>query len=144
MFQLMKSLHWRMSEMKSWIPVVVIGGFMFLGIGLVKLFLIPDLPLDMVVAMGGGTVTGLAFVLGISKVKQIRKKNNVPEVDERTWTNIKNYYAVSLYFVVFGSMLLVCILFALGIESIELGAVSLYLLLIFMILVVGTHIVRRQ
>ena len=46
--------------------------------------------------------------------------------------------------VLFGSMLLVCILFALGIETIELGALSIYLLILFVLLVIGTLIVKRQ
>lgn len=52
---------------------------------------------------------------------------NVPDVDERTWINIKNLYALSLYIALFGSMLLVCILFAFGKETIEFGALYLFI-----------------
>lgn len=124
------------------IAITVIGG-MSLGFYLGKLF-IPDLPSAIVTAGIGGSIVGVALVITIGKIRQKQKKNNVPDVDERTWSNMKNFYAISLYFVLFGSMLLVCILFISGIKTIELGAVSIYLLLLFMLLVIGTHIVRRQ
>jgi len=132
--------------MKKWgsiiIAIMIIGG-MSIGLSLVDLF-IPDLPTGTVAAGIGGSVTGVAIVLVVTKLKQKRKSNNVPDVDERTWLNIKNFYAISLYVVLIGSMLLVCILFASGMRTIELGALSLYLLLIFMLLVAGTFIVARR
>jgi hypothetical protein len=132
--------------MKKWgriiIAITIIGG-MSIGLYLGNL-LVPDLPAGTIATGIGGTVAGVSIVLGIEKLRQRRKANNVPDVDERTWLNIKNFYAVSLYFVLIGSMLLLCILFAFGIRTIELGALSVYLFLIFMLLVVGTNIVKRQ
>lgn len=124
------------------IAITVIGG-MSLGFYLGKLF-IPDLPSAIVAAGIGGSIVGVALVVAIGKIRKKQKKNNVPDVDERTWSNMKNFYAIALYFVLFGSMFLVCALFILGITTIELGAVSIYLLFLFMLLVIGTHIVRRQ
>ncbi|MGG0655484.1 hypothetical protein [Rummeliibacillus pycnus] len=106
--------------------------------------LIPDLPVGMVAAGITGSIIGVGIILGTIKFRESRKSNNVPEVDERTWINLKNFYALSLYIVLFGSMLLVCVLFAFGIKTIELGALSIYLLLLFMVLVIGTLVVKRQ
>ncbi|RLQ94523.1 hypothetical protein [Falsibacillus albus] len=132
--------------MKKWgtimIAVTIIGG-MGIGFFLVNLFL-PDLPVGTIYAGIGGSIAGIGIVMGIGKMRQRRKKNNVPEVDERTWMNIKNFYAISLYFVLIGSMLLVCILFTIGMKTIEVGALAIYLLLIFMLLAVGTTVVRRR
>lgn len=133
--------------MKKWWPILlaitIIGGTS-IGLYLAKLLLVPDFPIGMMSAGIGGTVAGVGIVLGIEKLRQSRKTHNVPDVDERTWVNIKNFYGISLYFVLIGSMFLLCLLFAFGIRTIELGALSIYLLLIFMLLVVGTHIVKRQ
>ncbi|WP_251552154.1 hypothetical protein [Neobacillus muris] len=132
--------------MKKWgsiiIAIMIIGG-MSIGFYLIDLF-IPDLPTGTVAAGIGGSVTGVAIVLVVTKLKQLRKVNNVPDVDERTWLNIKNFYAISLYVVLIGSMLLVCILFAFGMRTIDIGALSIYLLLIFMLLAAGTFIVARR
>ena len=133
--------------MKKWWPIIIaitiIGGTS-IGLYLVKLLLIPDFPIGMIAAGIGGTIAGVGIVLGIEKTRKSRKAHNVPNIDERTWVNIKNFYAISLYFVLIGSMFLLCVLFAVGIRTIELGALSIYLLLIFMLLVVGTQIVKRQ
>lgn len=106
--------------------------------------MIPDLPVGMVAAGITGSIIGVGISLGIIKFRERRKGNNIPDIDERTWTNLKNFYAVSLYIVLFGSMLLVCVLFALGLKTIELGALSIYLLLLFMLIVIGTFVVKRQ
>jgi len=106
--------------------------------------MIPDLPVGMVAAGITGSIFGVGIILGTIKFRESRKSNNVPEVDERTWINLKNFYALSLYIVLFGSMLLVCVLFAFGIKTIELGALSIYLLLLFMLLAIGTLVVKRQ
>jgi Ca2+/Na+ antiporter len=132
--------------MKKWGPIItaitIIGG-VSIGLYLGKL-LVPDLPAGTIAACIGGAITGVSIVLGIEQLRKRKKSNNIPDIDERTWLNIKNFYAVSLYFVLIGSMLLLCILFALGMRTIGLGALSIYLLLIFMLITVGTHIVKRQ
>lgn len=106
--------------------------------------MIPDLPVGTMLAGMIGSIVGVGIVLGTIKYREGRKKHNIPDLDERTWINIKNFYALSLYIVLFGSMLIVCILFALGTETIELGALSIYLLILFFILVIGTFVVKRQ
>ncbi|WP_433747403.1 hypothetical protein [Falsibacillus pallidus] len=132
--------------MKKWgsiiIAAVIIGG-VCIGLFFGKLF-VPGLPVGTMVAGLGGSVAGIGIVMGVGKFRQMRKTNNVPEVDERTWMNIKNFYAISLYVVLIGSMLLVCILFASGVRTIEVGALSIYLLMIFMLLGVGTVVVKRR
>ncbi|RDI42193.1 hypothetical protein [Falsibacillus pallidus] len=132
--------------MKKWgsiiIAAVIVGG-VCIGVFFGKLF-VPDLPVGTIAAGFGGSVAGIGIVMGVEKLRQRRKTNNVPEVDERTWMNIKNFYAISLYFVLIGSMLLVCILFASGVRTIEIGALSIYLLLLFMLLGVGTLVVKRR
>ena len=106
--------------------------------------MVPNLPVGTMIAGISGSVIGVGIVLGTIKFRESRKKHNVPDTDERTWVNIKNFYAVSLYIFLFGSMLIVCLLIALGTETIELGALSIYLLILFFILVIGTLVVRRQ
>lgn len=106
--------------------------------------MVPDLPVGTMIAGIIGSVVGVGIVLGTIKFRESRKKHNIPDIDERTWINIKNFYAISLYIVLFGSMLIVCLLIALGTETIELGALSIYLLMLFFLLVIGTLVVRRQ
>ena len=106
--------------------------------------MIPDLPVGTMLAGMIGSIVGVGIVLGTIKYREGRKKHNIPDLDERTWINIKNFYALSLYIVLFGSMLIVCILFALGTETIEIGALSIYLLILFFLLVIGTFVVKRQ
>ncbi|MEK5147540.1 hypothetical protein MKX53_10930 [Psychrobacillus sp. FSL K6-4615] len=106
--------------------------------------MVPDLPVGTMIAGIIGSVVGVGIVLGTIKFRESRKKHNIPDIDERTWINIKNFYAISLYIVLFGSMLIVCLLIAFGTETIELGALSIYLLILFFLLVIGTLVVRRQ
>ncbi|MEK3954089.1 hypothetical protein [Psychrobacillus sp. FSL K6-1464] len=106
--------------------------------------MVPDLPVGTMSAGIIGSVVGVGIVLGTIKFRESQKKHNIPDIDERTWINIKNFYAISLYIVLFGSMLIVCLLIALGTETIELGALSIYLLILFFLLVIGTLVVRRQ
>jgi Ca2+/Na+ antiporter len=112
------------------------------GIFLAK-WLVPELPEEAIAAAIGGAVLGIGLVLAVSKIRAARKKDHTPEVDERTWNNMKNFYAISLYFVLIGSMAVVLMLVCFGHDTIELGAVSLYLLFLLMILLVGTFIVKR-
>lgn len=131
--------------MKKWQIIVAITLVCSLSIGFyLGNLMIPDLPVGTVGAGIVGSIIGVGTVLGTIKFRESRKSNNVPDVDERTWENIKKFYAISLYVVLFGSMLLVSVLFALGIETIELGALSIYLLSLYMLLVIGTLVVTRQ
>ncbi|CAH2716583.1 hypothetical protein BACCIP111895_03770 [Neobacillus rhizosphaerae] len=130
---------------KKWPLIVAITVVCSMSIGwyLGKL-LVPDLPVGTVTAGITGSVLGVGIVIGTAKFRESRKSHNVPDVDERTWINIKNFYAFSLYISLFGSMLLVIVLFSLGVETIEIGALSIYLLALFMLLVIGTLVVKRQ
>ena len=131
--------------MEKWPIIIGITLVCSMGIGFyLGSLIVPDLPVGTAAAGIAGSVVGIGIVLGTIKFRESRKTHNVPDVDERTWINIKNFYAFSLYIVLFGSMLLVCILFAFGIETIELGALSIYLLILFMLLVFGTFIVKRR
>ena len=131
--------------MKSWHIIIACTLIFSMSIGFyLGNLMIPDLPVGTVVAGIIGSVVGVGIVFGTIKFRESRKNHNVPDVDERTWINIKNFYAISLYIVLFGSMLIVCLLFALGIEAIELGALSIYLLILFFVLVIGTLVVKRQ
>ncbi|SDN72563.1 hypothetical protein SAMN05518871_10766 [Psychrobacillus sp. OK028] len=131
--------------MKSWHIIIACTLVFSMSIGFyLGNLMVPDLPVGTVVAGIIGSVVGVGIVLGTIKFRENRKKHNVPDVDERTWINIKNFYAISLYIVLFGSMLIVCLLFALGTETIELGFLSIYLLILFFLLVIGTFVVKRQ
>lgn len=130
---------------KKWpiIAAITVVCSMSIGFYLGKL-LVPDLPVGTVTACIAGSVLGVGIALGTAKFRESRKRHNVPDVDERTWINIKNFYAFSLYISLFGSMLLVLVLFAIGVKTIEIGALSIYLLALFMLLVIGTLVVKRQ
>lgn len=131
--------------MKSWHIIIACTLVLSMSIGFyLGSLMVPNLPVGTMIAGISGSVIGVGIVLGTIKFRESRKKHNVPDTDERTWVNIKNFYAVSLYIVLFGSMLIVCLLIALGTETIELGALSIYLLILFFILVIGTLVVRRQ
>lgn len=131
--------------MKKWPIIVAITLVCSMSVGFyLGSLIVPDLPVGTAAAGIVGSIVSIGIVLGTIKFRDSRKSHNVPDVDERTWINIKNFYAFALYIVLFGSMLLVCILFALGIETIELGALSIYLFMLFMLLVIGTLVVKRR
>ncbi|QVY61849.1 hypothetical protein [Cytobacillus gottheilii] len=115
-----------------------------MGVGiLIAKWMIPDLSWSAVAASIGGTVAGVGLVAAVAKIREMKKRDHVPDVDERTWNNMKNFYAAALYFVLIGSMAVVIVLVGLGHETIELGAISLYLLFLFMILAIGSFLVKR-
>ena len=121
--------------MKRWPIIIAITLIISMSIGFyLGNLIVPDLPVGIVSAGIAGSVLGVGVVLGTIKFRESRKKHNVPDIDERTWVNIKNFYAIALYVVLFGSMFLVCLLFALGNETIELGALSVYLLSLFIVI----------
>ena len=106
--------------MKSWHIIIACTLVFSMSIGFyLGNLMVPDLPVGTVVAGIIGSVVGVGIVFGTIKFRESRKKHNVPDVDERTWINIKNFYAISLYIVLFGSMLIVCLLFALGTETLN-------------------------
>ena len=64
-------------------------------------------------------------------------------MDERTTVMMKNYFSTVLYFVLFGTGAILLILFALGVETIEIGILIIYMMIIFMLIGIGTFIIKK-
>ncbi|WP_440211722.1 hypothetical protein [Cytobacillus praedii] len=89
-----------------------------------------------------GTVGGFLIFLAISKLKQ-KRNGNVPDFDERSVLLIKKYLMISLYVILFGSGAAVIIVYAMGIKYIETGILMIYLFSLYIILGLGTLVVKR-
>jgi hypothetical protein len=89
-----------------------------------------------------GTV--LSFIIYLLSSKWNKKRNgNVPEVDERSVLMMQRYLMVVLYVVLFGSGAILLILYSIGIYSIETGMLIVYMMGLFILIGIGTLIVKR-
>jgi hypothetical protein len=126
----------------SWIVII---GCMLIG-GLLAIYLIGKetgvYDFELLFPITLGTVGGFLIFLAISKLKQ-KRNGNVPDFDERSVSLIKKYLMISLYFILFGSGAALIIVYAMGIKYIETGILMIYLFSLYIILGLGTLVVKR-
>ena len=72
-----------------------------------------------------------------------KRIGNVPDMDERTNVMMKNYFSTVLYVVLFGTGAILLILFASGVETIEIGILIIYMMILFMLIGIGTFIIKK-
>lgn len=126
----------------SWIVII---GCMLIG-GLLAIYLIGKetgvYDYELLFPITLGTVGGFLIFLAISKLKQ-KRNGNVPDFDERSVSLIKKYLMISLYVILFGSGAALIIVYAMGIKYIETGLLMIYLFSLYIILGLGTLVVKR-
>lgn len=99
-------------------------------------------PFEIISGILIGTCLGLAVVLLFYYFHK-RKNGKGPQVDERTLVLLKRYFLIVLYVVMFGSSALLLLLYSLGIESIEVGMIIVYMLLLYLLITVGFFVTKR-
>ena len=126
----------------SWIVII---GCMLIG-GVLGIYLIGKetgvYDYELLFPITLGTVGGFLMFLAISKLKQ-KRNGNVPDFDERSLSLIKKYLMISLYAILFGSGAALIIVYAMGIKYIETGILIIYLFSLYIILGLGTLVVKR-
>ncbi|QAA30513.1 hypothetical protein [Clostridium manihotivorum] len=90
----------------------------------------------------GGSLIGL---LVPNIISLISKKNatNIPPIDERNVAILKRYFLIVLYIVLIGIGLGLFILYALGVKTVEVGALIVCLGAVYLLIVIGAFIVKR-
>lgn len=101
-----------------------------------------EFDIGLALAIAGAMIVGVlvSYLLSIRKTK---RNGNIPEVDERTISVLKNYFMWAFYFVMIGSGLVSFILFLMDVKTIELGMIFVYQAILFMIVALGAVIAKR-
>ncbi|MCM3620068.1 hypothetical protein M3936_21110 [Sutcliffiella horikoshii] len=97
---------------------------------------------SLLLPMFGGTVGGLALVLLFMFFRK-KRKPKLPEFDERSMLLMKRYFLGALYFVFIGSAAIVVTLALLGVETVEVGMLAVYLSLLFIVIGMGALVTAR-
>ncbi|MEI5906825.1 hypothetical protein WAK64_07100 [Bacillus spongiae] len=115
---------------------ITIGGLMgFAVIGKKE----GEYPFELMWAALGGTIGGIFITLLIYFLR-MKRKVNLPAIDERVLNVLKNYFLIVLYVVLFGSGVVFGSLFTFGVETIETGAVIASLSIMYIVIIVGAFV----
>lgn len=127
-----------LKEILIWVFVIV---FMMVG-GFIGLYVTGNFEKDLVMAIVIGSI--LAFLVNLFlSIRRKKKNGNVPPADERTLLLMQRYFMGVLYVVLIGSGALLLVLYAMGIESIQIEMIIVYLAALFILIGCGTLIVKR-
>ena len=125
-----------------WILIIVgtcIGGFL-------GMYLIGnetgEYRYELVLPIVVGSVVAFLIFLVISKINK-KRNGNVPDFDERSVKLIQKYFVTALYLILFGGAIALLIAYAMGVQYIETGLLMICLLGIFIVLGLGTLVVKR-
>ena len=125
-----------------WILIIVgtcIGGFL-------GMYLIGnetgEYRYELVLPIVVGSVVAFLIFLVISKINK-KRNGNVPDIDERSVKLIQKYFVIALYLILFGCAIALLIAYAMGVQYIETGLLMICLLGIFIVLGLGTLVVKR-
>lgn len=89
-----------------------------------------------------GTIVGFGVLFLLSYYHK-KKHGNVPAIDERTLLLFKRYFLLVLYIVLFGSSALLLILFAIGVKTIEIEILIVYMMFLFILIGLGAFITKK-
>lgn len=125
-----------------WILIIVgtcIGGFL-------GMYLIGnetgEYRYELVLPIVVGSVVAFLIFLVISKINK-KRNGNVPDFDERSVKLIQKYFVAALYFILFGCAIALLIAYAMGVQYIETGLLMICLMGIFIVVGLGTIVVKR-
>lgn len=91
-----------------------------------------------VVGVGGGMI--LAF---LGSLWHKKRHGKIPKYDERSFELLKRYLLASYYFVMIGSAALLLVLFFMGVDTIETGALIAYMAVLIMVIGLGALVTKR-
>jgi len=132
----------RNSQRTIWFVVI---GFMIIG-GFLGIYLVGketgEYNYDIAIAIAGGTVLGFIIYLLLSLWNK-KRNGNIPDVDERSILLMKHYLVSVLYVVLFGSGVVLLILYTMGVRFIETGMLIVYMMGLYMLIGLGAVITKR-
>ncbi|ART74761.1 hypothetical protein B4U37_01205 [Sutcliffiella horikoshii] len=97
---------------------------------------------SLLLSMFQGTLGGLILVLLIMFFRK-KRKPKLPEFDERSMLLMKRYFLGALYVVFIGSAAIVVTLALLGVETVEVGMLAVYLSILFIAVGMGALVTAR-
>ncbi|MGD6781900.1 MULTISPECIES: hypothetical protein [Bacillaceae] len=97
---------------------------------------------SLLLSMFQGTLGGLILVLLIMFFRK-KRKPKLPEFDERSMLLMKRYFLGALYVVFIGSAAIVVTLALLGVETVEVGMLAVYLSILFIVVGMGALVTAR-
>lgn len=89
-----------------------------------------------------GIVCGI-IIAGLILFWYKKRKSRVPLLDERTWVVMRKYLLGVLYFIFVVSGVMVGVLYFSGIETISVGAIAIYICILFIITSIGAILVWK-
>lgn len=88
-------------------------------------------------------VLGTFILMVLFMKKGEKKRGKIPAADERTWQVMKNYLLSALSVIFFLSVIVLLVLFFIGIETIEIGWIFVYLSVLITCTLFGALIASR-
>jgi LPXTG-motif cell wall-anchored protein len=89
-----------------------------------------------------GTLVGLIIAVITSLIYK-KKNGNIPPIDERSLSIIKNYFLIVLYILLIGSGIALFTLFVVGVTTIETGALIVCLSAVYILVIIGAFVVKH-
>jgi hypothetical protein len=99
-----------------------------------------DFELAQAVVVG---VAGGSFLAFLGSLWHKKRQGKIPKYDERSFELLKRYLLVTYYFVMIGSAALLLVLFFMGVDTIETGALIAYMAVLFMVIALGALVTKR-
>lgn len=126
----------------AWIVIIVC----FLIGGLLGIYIIGketgQFEYDLLYPVCLGTFGGFLIFMLFSKLKQ-KRNGNVPDFDERSVSLIQKYFLIALYVILMASGAALIVAYAMGIQYIETGLLIICLTGLYIVLGLGTLVVKR-
>lgn len=97
---------------------------------------------SLLLSMFQGTLGGLVIVLLFMFFRK-KRKPKLPEFDERSMLLMKRYFLGALYVVFIGSAAIVLTLAFLGVKTVEVGMLAVYLSILFIVVGMGALVTAR-
>ena len=97
---------------------------------------------SLLLSMFQGTLGGLVIVLLFMFFRK-KRKPKLPEFDERSMLLMKRYFLGALYVVFIGSAAIVVALGFLGVKTVEVGMLAVYLSVLFIVVGAGALVTAR-
>ncbi|WP_226683410.1 hypothetical protein [Sutcliffiella horikoshii] len=97
---------------------------------------------SLLLSMFQGTLGGLVIVLLFIFYRK-KRKPKLPEFDERSMLLMKRYFLGALYVVFIGSAAIVVTLGFLGVKTVEVGMLAVYLSILFIVVGMGALVTAR-
>ncbi|MEA3321611.1 MAG: hypothetical protein U9Q88_16570 [Bacillota bacterium] len=97
---------------------------------------------SLLLSMFSGTLGGLILVLLFMYLRKKRKRK-LPEFDERSLLLMKRYFLGALYVVLIGSGAVVVTLVFLGVETVDVGMLAVYLSILYIVVGMGALVTAK-